>query len=157
MPKKGFFMGLFTDIIGWFILFLGVVLWAIVFFISNTTVSYQIKEQSAYLNNEGILLNYLTSPTEEGNIADLIIQVYGGEEPTKLVNELDYILNQVYGKSGDICWKLWYYQENNDKELLVGTECGKKTNFFDAETIIPTPEGDKIKIKLNVPGYKNDD
>jgi len=154
MLKKGFFMGLFTDIIAWFILFLGVTLWAVVFFISSSAISYQIKEQSTYLNNEGILLNYLISPTQEGNIADLIVLVYNGEDKTKLVNELDPILNEIYGKSGDICWKLWYYTENNKKKLLVGTECGKKTNFFDAETLTPTPDGDKLKIKLSIPGYK---
>ncbi len=147
-------MGLFTDIMGWFILFLVVTLWAVAFVVSDAIISYQIKEQSVYLNNEGILLNYLTSPVEEGNIADLMVMAYNGEDKTKLVNELDTILNKIYGKSGDICWKLWYYTENNKKKLLVGTECGKKTNFFDAETVIPTPNGDKLKIKLNVPGYK---
>lgn len=147
-------MDIFTDIIAWFILFLGVVLWAVVFFISNTNVSYQIKEQSTYLNNEGILLSYLTTPTQEGNMADLIVKVYNGEDKTELVNELDPLLNKIYRKSEDICWKLWYYTEDNKKELLVGTECGKKIDIFDAETVIPTPDGNQLKIKLNIPGYK---
>ena len=38
-------LGLFTDIIGWFILFLGVTLWAVAFLVSNTIISYQIKER----------------------------------------------------------------------------------------------------------------
>lgn len=154
MFKKGFFMGMFTDIIGWFILFLGIAVWSVAFFISNTTVSYQIKEQSTYLNNEGILLNYLITPVGEGNLADLIIMVYNGGDKIKLINELDPILNKIYGKTKDVCWKLWYYTEENEKELLAGTECSKKTNFFDAETVIPTEQGNKLKIKLNVPGYK---
>ena len=147
-------MGLFTDVIAWFILFLGVMLWAVIFFVSNTSVTYQIKEQSTYLNNEGILLDYLASPVEEGNIADLIIIAYNGGDKTKLIDELNPILNRIYGKSENVCWKLWYYTKDNKKELLTGTDCGKKTNFFDAETVIPTPEGNKLRIKLNIPGYK---
>jgi len=135
-------------------LFLGIVLWAVVFFVSNTNVTYQLKEKSTYLNNEGSLLSYLMSPVDQGNIADLIIMAYNGESKTMLITELGPIINKVYGKAGDVCWKVWYYTEDNDKTLLAGTECGKKTDFFDAETIIPTLNNKKLRIRLNIPGYK---
>jgi hypothetical protein len=152
MGKKAFFMGFFTDVIAWFILFLGVMFWAVIFFISSSQASYQLKEESAFLANEGILVNYLDTPAGNGNIADMIIEVYQGKDTAALTRELDSLLNKVY-EPEEVCWKLWYYRDD-EKILLDGTECGKTDNIFDAETVIPTPAGENLKIKLNIPGYK---
>ena len=156
--KKGFFMSLVTDMWGWFIFFLGILFWLFIFMVLSKGITYEIQEKTAYLSDDGILLAYLrTSVTEKENIADLIVAAYQGADKEKLKEELNKILNHVYGRAKPVCWKLWYY-EKDSKKLLVEEECGSEKNeLFDAETIMPLPyhqEDKTIKIKLVILGYK---
>ena len=156
--KKGFFMSLVTDMWGWFIFFLGILFWLFIFMVLSKGITYEIQEKTAYLSDDGILLAYLRTPvTEKENIADLIVAAYQGADKEKLKEELNKILNHVYGRAKPVCWKLWYY-ERDSKKLLVEEECGSEKNeLFDAEAIMPLPHNlkdKKIKIKLAVLGYK---
>ena len=84
----------------------------------------------------------LDEPTGSTTIADSITQVYFGESPDKLQEELNQILNSVYGRADPVCWKLWYYDppENNEEKVLVKEECtGEKKDLLHATTIIPLP------------------
>lgn len=156
--KKGFFMSLVIDMWGWFIFFLGILFWLFIFMALSKGITYEIQEKTAYLSDDSILLAYLRTPvTEKENIADLIVTAYRGANKEKLKEELNKILNQVYGRAKPVCWKLWYY-EKDSKKLLVEEECGSEKNeLFNAETIMPLPynmEDKAIKIKLVILGYK---
>lgn len=153
MNKKAVFMGLMTDIWGWFILFLGIIFWIMVFMLLGHDVTYEIKGETAYLTDNGQFLTFLRTPVDDLIIADLIVGAYETGENERLKTELNNILNSIYGRAKPVCWKLWYY-EDNDKKLLAEEECKKKENIFDARTTIPLHNPESIDIRLNVLGYK---
>ena len=157
MNKRGFFLQLPTDIQGWFIFFVGILFWASFFAVLKTEFKYEIKEQITDLSNDDILLTYLQTPVDNSqNIADLITQAHFGNENDKLKKELNPILNSIYGKAKQVCWKLWYYEQDSKTEIsLASEECtGESAEIFDARTIIPLQNKKPIEIRLIIPGYK---
>ena len=158
MNKKGVFLQFPLDVWGWFVFFLGLLVWIILFTLVKTDFAAEIQEKEVYLSNDQLLLNYLQTPVNNNeNIADLITKAYFEQDTGLLKKELNEILNSVYGRAEPVCWRLWYYQPlGSEKETsLVSEECtGEKSEILDARTIIPIQNGEIIEVRLIVPGYK---
>lgn len=157
MNKKGFFLGTIVDIYGWIIFILGIVVWLLAFsWAFGGGSAYTINEKQLNINNDGVLLNYLSTPIEgKGyNLIDLLTMAYEGKENKDLLKEeMSLILGKVYPEK-PVCWNIWYY-EGEEKKLLANEKCKGKTKLlFDAATIIPLTEGDSLIIRLTIPGYK---
>ena len=147
-------MGMFMDIMGWFLFFLGMLVWFIAFTVSSSNIVYDISDQGGYIEDKSVLINILETPaTESTDIADEIILAINNKE-TKAKEEIDKILNSVYGRANKVCWTLWHYEEDSQKNLL-NVECNsKKQILFDQETTLPyLPHGQPIKIRLAILGY----
>ena len=77
MNRKAVFLGLFTDMLGWFIFFVGMLGWFVAFSLSSSSTTFDISSQGAYLQDKSILINILETPsTNNINIADEIITYY---------------------------------------------------------------------------------
>ena len=154
--KKAFFLQIPTDIQGWFIFFAGIILWAIVFAAIKTEVRYEITGQVAYLSNDDILLTYLQTPVANQNIADMITKVYFGASDEQLKTEMNIMLNSVYGRTKQVCWKLWGYEQGKETEISLASEkcAGESADILDARTAIPLQNKKPIEIRLIIPGYK---
>lgn len=147
--KKAFFLGLFSDMLGWFIFFLGMVIWFVVFGLSTSDIVYEINTDSFYLEDKTVLTNILQTPlTEDSNVADGIIEkIYG--KKNNLKSDLDRIINNIYGRTNKACWTLWYYKED-EKKNLVSTMCtGSKQVLFDQKAKIPGHLS-PIEIRLTI-------
>jgi hypothetical protein len=156
LRKKGVFLDLSADTLGWWILFIGVIFWMTVFLLTKTNVTYDIKEKSVYISDDDVLLTYLQTPVGNKNIADLAAEAYFGGNNQILKKEMNNILNSVYGKVKPVCWKLWAYSKGaeNEKEL-ASEECkGEKAEILDVRTTIPLQSKEVIELRLIVPGYK---
>ena len=157
MNKKGFFIQFWLDIYGWLILGIGLLFWLVMFAFFKPNITYEIGEATPYITDDATLLTYLRTPSGDGRIiADLAGEVYFGSSSDKLNNELNTVLNSVYGIAKPVCWKLWYYEGSSTEEkVLAKEECnGEKRDLFDGETIIPLQNKQAIKLRLIVPGYK---
>ena len=144
-------MGLMTDIWGWIILFLGLLFWFTFFMLVKNNITYEIKGESTHIIANNQLLTLLRTPVNEGNVASLIAAAYETGETTQLTLELNSLFNSIYDKH--VCWKLWYY-EDDDKEILAEEDCQKKKQLFDAKATIPLHNSEILDIRLNVLGYK---
>lgn len=156
MNKKGFFLDTMVDIYGWLIFILGLIIWWLVFYLAfGRGSAYTINEKQFSINNDGLLLNYLSTPIENKgySLIDSLILAYEGKEDKEILkSDVNSILKKVYYKKS-VCWNLWYY-EGEEKKLLANEECEGKTNLlFDATTIIPLTNGNSIDIRLTIPGY----
>lgn len=159
MNKRGIFFSAVLDAYGWIILVLGIVAFILVSMMVQKGTIFQIQQASFGLNHNSVFLDILRTDTGDNqNIADLIVAAYLNGDKTKLDNELNTILNGIYGQATEVCWKLWYFEGDNQR-LISEVDCNKKTDsIFNAETTIPIPKkpggNTELKIKLNIPGYK---
>ncbi len=152
MNKKAFFLGLFADMLGWLIFFLGIAVWFI-FTISPNALKYDISSHGAYLEDKTVLINILETPvTGNTNVGDeILLSIFNGE--TQVKGEIDQILNSIYGRANKVCWGLWYY-EGDERKSLMGVDCIKKEILYEGETLLPASlDSDPIKIRLAVLGY----
>jgi hypothetical protein len=152
--NKKAFLSLTADMLGWIIFFIGMIVWFLIFTVTQSTIKYDITSQGAYVEDKAILINILQSPVAENtNVADEIIISILQNKQTKAKDEIDKILNSIYGRADKVCWALWY-KENNIEKTLFDVECTKKKQvLFNQETKIPSPQK-PIDIRLAVLGYR---
>ena len=156
MNKKAIFFGLFTDMTGWLIFFIGMIAWFLIFSLALSDVKHDISADGVYMDDKSMLINILQTPIEDStNVADEIIMSINRNRENPLLKEgIDSILNGVYGRAKPVCWARWYYT-GNTKKTLMDVECmGKKKELFDETTFLPfLPNEGPIEIKLTVLGY----
>ena len=99
MNKKGFFLGTMVDIYGWLIFILSLIVWLAIFRWSfGGGDAYTISENQIKINNDGILLNYLSTPLENKpyNLIDLLTMTYEGKEEKEIIKEeINIILEKM--------------------------------------------------------------
>ena len=146
MNKKGKFLGLVSDFIGWFILFLVGATFFILFSFSSGKIVVDIHGEK--FAAEDTMLTILRTPVNNYNVADGIVMLANGQTDTATIETIDKILNSIYGQANKVCWGLW-----NADILLHAVDCkGEKEEIFEGSATIPSPN--PIDIRLAVLGYR---
>ena len=152
MNKKAVFLGLFVDMLGWFIFFVGIVTWFFLFSFLSGDIVYEIESEKGYLS-DNIIQTILETETENGQLSDEIILAINNQPLEGTEERIDQILNLVYGRANKVCWGIWYYKDNN-QNTLYGVDCNKKNILFDQTINLLNPKTKKSeKIRLAILGY----
>ncbi|MBR9699293.1 hypothetical protein GOV09_02465 [Candidatus Woesearchaeota archaeon] len=147
MNKKGF-LGIFTDMLGWFFFFLGMVAWFVAYSFLIGDITYEISIQKGYLDDKGILISILQTPvTESTTVADEVLLTIENPSRDLAKNVINHALNSVYGQAQPICWALW-----QDDQTLYSVDCEKKQVLLEQSMDIASPEG-PLPIRLAILGY----
>jgi hypothetical protein len=153
MNSKGFFMDLISDeFLGLFIFFLSLLAWGFVFGFVVGDVGYDLTGNSATYHHDLVLMNFIRSPIGDGTVGGLIVNAFQKNERKALETALDGMVQNVYGQSERVCWKLWHYRDGVKKQL-VGIPCRKTEDIFEGDVIFLMPDGKKIPLEFTIPGY----
>jgi hypothetical protein len=155
MNRKAFFMGLFSDLLGWLILFLGVFVLLMIVSMSESGIKYDISAQGGYIADKSVLINILQTPVSEStNIADEILFSIERRD-SKAKEEIDGILNYIYGRADKVCWALWRIEDGKQVPVMDVSCNGEKKILFDQDAILPRSlDAEPVRIRLAVLGYK---
>lgn len=164
MSKKANIMFQFTDLMGVLLFFIGVTVLFLLLGNSKSTITYNINARGpyleakanpemTYLDDRSVLVTILRSPvTKTTNVADEIANLLQNKE-SRAKEEIELILNSIYGRGRKVCWALWYYNLDA-QEPLISVDCKEKIQLFNQETYLPlSPSAQPVKIRLAVLGY----
>ena len=160
MNRRSVFLGQLSDMWGWFIFFVGMIMWFIIFTVASENLEYNLGDQQAYLEDKTELINMLQTPSSDDlNLADEIVFAVANSQQLDLQAKqtLDEILNSIYGRQDNVCWTLWYTSSLTEEpgNILANIDCPSDKNIlFDQSVILPSQSYRPIKIRLAVLGYK---
>src|SRR3989338_4884908 len=130
MQKKGFFIGFYLDIWGWFILALGLTAWFLLSVFSSPDETGMVTGQiTSQVNSDDELRLYLMTPLDGSvngkTVLDHIVDKYQvlGYDDAELVEFLTRIFKHRYGKGRDVCWKISNVVDTG-VEVLTHSRCG---------------------------------
>lgn len=152
--KKGFFMGLPADVVGWFLFFLSILSWGLIFGVVRADITFKLDAQHTPSFQDLAFINILRTPFQDTTIVQLVIEAHQQQKKDRLELALDQALNTIYGDPYPVCWKLWYYDAQDTKQLLAGTGCKATKQLFSGKTVIPLPDTSHLRLELAIPGLK---
>lgn len=148
MNKKGVIGEGIMDIVSIKLIFITLVLF---FFLIKYNLNFEnffrsegkIYASEGEISNNIMLLNYLRTPYEKGNIADLITKSVKSSD----FKELDSITREIF-KDSNSCFYLFIGAANT--KICPKKELGMKLKEFRSEgsVLIPTKEKDIIEVKI---------
>ena len=146
-------MGLPADVVGWFLFFLSVLSWGLIFGVVRNDITFKLDAQASPLQDMSFI-NILKTPFQDTTVTQIVVDAYQKKNSDRLEIALDQTLDAIYGDPNPVCWKLWYYDAQDTKQLLAGTDCKTTKQLFSGKTIIPLPDTSRLKLELTIPGYK---
>ncbi|MBN1501916.1 hypothetical protein JW930_00090 [Candidatus Woesearchaeota archaeon] len=150
--KKGLIFAAFTDLMGWLLLLLGIFIWMIILVFNNERTEYRVTERIDYLSNKEILINILRTPVRQDiTYSDILSEAYLTGETDAVRAYTQYLLDEsFFGSMRSVCWNIYI-----DDRRFINENCGETVEraFFDAETYLPLPNRQVVKVRLEVPGF----
>lgn len=154
MHKKGFLAGVLVDIMSYFVFILIVVIFFLIFSFGKAEVQL-IASDVEDLSQSTILLNFLRTPTGNGNIADQIIEALTVKPELVAQVELNAKRFLSLNYIDPFFWELVVYN-NKGKKIMTLTQKAYASEWFDARApstppagiIIPDKQGKLYNVTL---------
>jgi len=146
--RKAQWSGL-TDMMGFVILALGVVIWLVFVSFSNNAIQARLDEKVEYLDNPEVITAILREKYEGRSLAELIIIGYVNQDEN-IGEVLQDSLDKYYGEAGPVCYRVYV-----DDAIFLKADCRDllERPFLDSQIDIPGPHGDAT-IKIEGPGFR---